>query len=133
MENQNSEIAQVQITPELLGKRDAYWRAANYLSVGQIYLRDNPLMRKPLKPEHIKPMLLGHRGTTPGQNFIYVHLKRIIKKYELNMIYVSGPGHGGPALVGSRLSTTITFEKMGWICPRSETGNGKIKRLNQAL
>src|SRR5680860_1306329 len=101
MENQKSKKGQSQVAPELLDKMDAYWRAANYLSVGQIYLWDNPLMRKPLKPEHIKPMLLGHWGTTPGQNFIYVHLNRIIKKYGLNMIYVSGPGHGGPALVGS--------------------------------
>ena len=80
---------------------DAYWRAANYLSVGQIYLRDNPLLKKPLEPEHIKNMLLGHWGTTPGQNFIYVHLNRVIKKYDLDMIYISGPGHGGPALVGN--------------------------------
>ncbi len=80
---------------------NAYWRAANYLSVGQIYLYDNPLLRKPLKLAHIKPMLLGHWGTTPGQNFIYVHLNRIIKEHDLNMIYVSGPGHGGPALVGN--------------------------------
>jgi xylulose-5-phosphate/fructose-6-phosphate phosphoketolase len=89
------------LSSELLRKIDAYWRAANYLSVGQIYLYDNPLLREPLKPEHIKHMLLGHWGTTPGQNFIYVHLNRIIKKYDLNMIYVSGPGHGGPALVGN--------------------------------
>ena len=87
--------------PESLQKIDAYWRAANYLSVGQIYLRDNPLLREPLLPEHIKPMLLGHWGTTPGQNFIYVHLNRIIKQFDLNMIYISGPGHGGPALVGN--------------------------------
>ena len=78
---------------------DAYWRAANYLSVGQIYLYDNPLLLEPLKLEHVKPRLLGHWGTTPGQNFIYVHLNRIIKQYALNMIYISGPGHGGPALV----------------------------------
>jgi xylulose-5-phosphate/fructose-6-phosphate phosphoketolase len=89
------------LSSELLRKIDAYWRAANYLSVGQIYLYDNPLLREPLKPEHIKHMLLGHWGTTPGQNFIYVHLNRVIKKYDLNMIYVSGPGHGGPALVGN--------------------------------
>ncbi|ASV30866.1 MULTISPECIES: phosphoketolase family protein [Flavobacteriaceae] len=101
MENQNSKKGKMEIAPELLDKMDAYWRATNYLSVGQIYLRDNPLMRQPLKAEHIKPMLLGHWGTTPGQNFIYVHLNRIIKKYDLNMLYVSGPGHGGPALVGS--------------------------------
>jgi xylulose-5-phosphate/fructose-6-phosphate phosphoketolase len=84
-----------------LRKMNAYWRAANYLSVGQIYLYDNPLLRKPLKLEHVKPMLLGHWGTTPGQNFIYVHLNRVIKKYDLNMIYISGPGHGGPALVAN--------------------------------
>ena len=83
-----------------LQKLDAYWRAANYLSVGQIYLCDNPLLKVPLAPEHIKRMLLGHWGTTPGQNFIYTHLNRIINKYDLNMIYISGPGHGGPAVVG---------------------------------
>jgi xylulose-5-phosphate/fructose-6-phosphate phosphoketolase len=80
---------------------DAYWRAANYLSVGQIYLCDNPLLKQPLAPAHIKRMLLGHWGTTPGQNFIYTHLNRAIKKYDLDMIYMSGPGHGGPAVVGS--------------------------------
>jgi xylulose-5-phosphate/fructose-6-phosphate phosphoketolase len=80
---------------------DAYWRAANYLSVGQIYLKANPLMREPLAPEHIKHMLLGHWGTTPGQNFIYVHLNRLIRQYDLDMIYISGPGHGGPALVAN--------------------------------
>ncbi|MDE2483951.1 MAG: phosphoketolase family protein, partial [candidate division NC10 bacterium] len=89
------------LSPELLHKMDAYWRAANYLSVGQIYLYDNPLLREPLKLSHVKPTLLGHWGTTPGQNFIYVHLNRVIKKYDLDMIYISGPGHGGPALVGN--------------------------------
>jgi xylulose-5-phosphate/fructose-6-phosphate phosphoketolase len=89
------------LSKELLSKMDAYWRAANYLSVGQLYLRDNPLLRKPLKNSHVKSMLLGHWGTTPGQNFIYVHLNRVIKKYDLDMIYISGPGHGGPALVGN--------------------------------
>ena len=88
-----------QLGAELLGRIDAYWRAANYLSVGQIYLLDNPLLRTPLRREHIKPRLLGHWGTTPGQNFIYAHLNRVIKTYDLNAIYVSGPGHGGPALV----------------------------------
>jgi xylulose-5-phosphate/fructose-6-phosphate phosphoketolase len=87
------------LTPELLRQMDAYWRAANYLSVGQMYLRDNPLLREPLKLEHVKRMLLGHWGTTPGQNFMYVHLNRVIRKYDLDMIYVSGPGHGGPAVV----------------------------------
>jgi len=86
---------------EELRKIDAYWRAANYLSVGQIYLYDNPLLRVPLKLSHVKPLLLGHWGTTPGQNFIYVHLNRVINKYDLDMIYISGPGHGGPALVAN--------------------------------
>jgi xylulose-5-phosphate/fructose-6-phosphate phosphoketolase len=89
------------LSPELLHKIDAYWRATNYLSVGQIYLFDNPLLKRPLTIADIKPMLLGHWGTTPGQNFIYVHLNRAIKKYDLDMIYVSGPGHGGPAVVAN--------------------------------
>src|SRR5690606_24880452 len=85
----------------LLRRMDAYWRAANYLSVGQIYLLDNPLLREPLRLEHIKPRLLGHWGTTPGLNFIYVHLNRIIRERDVDMIYVTGPGHGGPALVAN--------------------------------
>jgi xylulose-5-phosphate/fructose-6-phosphate phosphoketolase len=89
------------LSPELLRKMNAYWRAANYLSVGQIYLFDNPLLKKPLKLEHVKPRLLGHWGTTPGLNFIYVHLNRIINQYDLNVIYVTGPGHGGPGLVAN--------------------------------
>ena len=88
-------------TALLLRKIDAYWRAANYLSVGQIYLYDNPLLKKPLKRGHIKPRLLGHWGTTPGLNFIYVHLNRVIKEQDLNMIYITGPGHGGPGLVAN--------------------------------
>jgi xylulose-5-phosphate/fructose-6-phosphate phosphoketolase len=89
------------LSQDLLNKMNAYWHAANYLSVGQIYLYDNPLLKVPLTLEHIKPRLLGHWGTTPGLNFIYVHLNRIIKKYDLNMIYVTGPGHGGPGLVAN--------------------------------
>ena len=89
------------LPPDLLQKMNAYWRAANYLSVGQIYLYDNPLLREPLKLAHVKPLVVGHWGTTPGQNFIYVHLNRVIKKYDLDMIYIAGPGHGGPALVGN--------------------------------
>src|SRR5438045_3244713 len=88
-------------SPDLLGKMNAYWRAANYLSVGQIYLYDNPLLKKPLKREHIKPRLLGHWGTTPGLNFIYVHLNRVIKARDLDVIYIAGPGHGGPGLVAN--------------------------------
>ncbi len=91
----------VTLSPALLDRIDAYWRAANYLSVGQIYLHDNPLLREPLTLAHVKRNLLGHWGTTPGQNFIYVHLNRIIKTYDLNLIYIAGPGHGGPALVGN--------------------------------
>jgi xylulose-5-phosphate/fructose-6-phosphate phosphoketolase len=89
------------LSGELLRKMDAYWRAANFLSVGQIYLYDNPLLKKPLTLQQVKPRLLGHWGTTPGQNFIYVHLNRVIKEHDLNMIYISGPGHGGPALVAN--------------------------------
>src|SRR5246127_5627990 len=86
------------LEPELLHKMDAYWRAANYLSVGQIYLYDNPLLKQPLAKEHIKPRLLGHWGTTPGLNFLYAHLNRVINKHDLEMIYITGPGHGGTAL-----------------------------------
>ena len=82
-------------------KINAYWRAANYLSVGQIYLLDNPLLREPLKIEHVKPRLLGHWGTTPGLNFIYAHLNRVIKRDDLNVIYICGPGHGGPGIVAN--------------------------------
>lgn len=89
------------LTDEELAKINAYWRAANYLSVGQIYLLDNPLLKEPLKLEHVKPRLLGHWGTTPGLNFLYVHLNRIIKKYDQNIIYIAGPGHGGPGLVAN--------------------------------
>jgi xylulose-5-phosphate/fructose-6-phosphate phosphoketolase len=110
---------------ELARKLDAYWRAANYLSVGQIYLCDNPLMREPLAVEHVKHMLLGHWGTTPGQNFIYTHLNRAINKYDLDMIYISGPGHGGPAVVaGTYLEGTYSevYANIG----RDEAG---LKRL----
>jgi xylulose-5-phosphate/fructose-6-phosphate phosphoketolase len=89
------------VAPKELAAIDAYWRAANYLSVGQIYLLDNPLLTEPLQPEHIKPRLLGHWGTTPGLNFLYAHLNRVIKSRDLNMIYVFGPGHGGPAAVAN--------------------------------
>ncbi|HET6142974.1 MAG TPA: hypothetical protein VFE02_05660, partial [Candidatus Acidoferrales bacterium] len=82
-------------------RMNAYWRAANYLSVGQIYLLANPLLREPLKIEHIKPRLLGHWGTTPGLNFIYVHMNRLIKKFDLDAIYIAGPGHGGPGMVAN--------------------------------
>jgi xylulose-5-phosphate/fructose-6-phosphate phosphoketolase len=101
MKTKNPKLMDKALSPDLLRNMNAYWRAANYLSVGQIYLYDNPLLKKPLKLEHVKPRLLGHWGTTPGLNFIYVHLNRVIDQYDLNMIYVTGPGHGGPALVAN--------------------------------
>jgi xylulose-5-phosphate/fructose-6-phosphate phosphoketolase len=98
-------VAELKETPSLTADEvrlmNAYWRAANYLSVGQIYLFDNPLLREPLTLEHVKPRLLGHWGTTPGLNFIYVHLNRLIKQHDLNVIYIAGPGHGGPGLVAN--------------------------------
>src|SRR5687767_1757101 len=86
---------------DTLRKIDAYWRAANYLSVGQIYLLDNPLLREPLRPEHVKPRLLGHWGTTPGLNLLYAHMNRAIRQRDLNALFVTGPGHGGPGLVAN--------------------------------
>ena len=89
------------LTTDMLDRMQRYWQAANYLTIGQIYLQDNPLLRYPLRPEHIKPRLLGHWGTSPGLSFIYVHLNRLIKEHDLTMIYLAGPGHGGPALVAN--------------------------------
>src|SRR6202163_5095045 len=93
--------SQEPLSPEELVALDAYWRAANYLSVGQIYLLENPLLREPLRIEHVKPRLLGHWGTTPGLNFLYAHLNRLIKARNQEMVYVTGPGHGGPGLVAN--------------------------------
>ncbi len=97
----DSDIAAQPLSKDEVNKLDAYWRAANYLSVGQIYLLDNPLLKQPLRIEHIKPRLLGHWGTTPGLNFIYAHMNRIIKKHEQSAIFIAGPGHGGPAVVAN--------------------------------
>ena len=113
------------LSPDLLRKMNAYWRAANYLSVGQIYLYDNPLLKTPLKLEHIKPRLLGHWGTTPGLNFIYVHLNRLIRKHDLNVIYITGPGHGGPGLVANTYLEG-TYSEIYPNISRDEEG---IKRL----
>ena len=95
----DSQGEEAPLSPDELRKLDAYWRAANYLAVGQIYLLDNPLLKEPLKREHIKPRLLGHWGTSPGLNMLCVHLNRVIKRDDLDMIYIIGPGHGGPSLV----------------------------------
>src|SRR6187200_2542304 len=94
-------VATQPLSQDELSKIHAYWRAANYLSVGQIYLYANPLLREPLKLEHVKPRLLGHWGTTPGLNFIYAHMNRLICARDLNVLYVTGPGHGGPGLVAN--------------------------------
>ncbi|HVM50047.1 MAG TPA: phosphoketolase family protein [Candidatus Acidoferrum sp.] len=113
------------LSPGLLAKMNAYWRAANYLSVGQIYLYDNPLLRKPLKIEHVKPRLLGHWGTTPGLNFLYVHLSRLIKQHDLDAIFIAGPGHGGPAVVANTYLEG-TYSEMYPNITQDETG---MKRL----
>ena len=110
---------------EELEKIDAYFRAANYLSLGQLYLKDNPLLKEPLKLEHIKPNVVGHWGTAPGQNFVYVHLNRIIKKYDLDMIYVSGPGHGGQAIV----SNTYLEGSYSEIYPNITEDENGLKKL----
>src|SRR6058998_653032 len=89
------------LSPQEIDNLDAYWMAANYLTVGQIFLRANPLLREPLRPEHIKPRLLGHWGTSPGLSLLYVHLNRLIVERDLDVIYLTGPGHGGPALVAN--------------------------------
>ena len=113
------------LTADELSSLHSYWRAANYLSVGQIYLYDNPLLREPLKLEHVKPRLLGHWGTTPGLNFIYVHLNRIVKKYDLNVIYIAGPGHGGPGIVANTYLEG-TYSEFYTSIPQNEEG---LKRL----
>jgi len=119
------------LSPELLHKIDAYWRAANYLSTGQIYLYDNPLLKRPLTLADVKHMLLGHWGTTPGQNFIYVHLNRVIKEYDLDMIYVSGPGHGGPAVVSNTYLEAHTARSIP-ISARTKPACGSNRSTNTA-
>ena len=113
------------LTPDLLRKMDAYWRAANYLSVGQIYLLDNPLLKSPLTLAHIKPRLVGHWGTAPGLNFIYVHLNRVIKERDLSILFITGPGHGGPAIVAN-----VYLEKTySEVYPNITQDEAGIKRL----
>src|SRR5215475_12954046 len=110
---------------DVLRKMDAWWRAANYLSVGQTYLYDNPLLKEPLKQEHVKPRLVGHWGTTPGLNFIYVHLNRLIKQRDLNMIYIIGPGHGGPGIVANTWLEG-TYSEIYPNMPQNEEGMKKL-------
>ncbi len=118
-------VSATPLSPDELARMDAYWRAANYLSVGQIYLYDNPLLHEPLAPEHVKPRLLGHWGTTPGLNFVYVHLNRVIKRYDLDMIYVIGPGHGAPGIVANAYLEG-TYSEVYPHIPRNAEG---IRRL----
>src|SRR5215218_1233363 len=125
MHSQTSTADSSPLSAEGVRLLDAWWRAANYLSVGQIYLLDNPLLREPLRIEHVKPRLLGHWGTTPGLNFVYAHMNRAITAHDLNAIYVTGPGHGGPGLVASTYLEGTYSE----VYPRiAETGEG-LRRL----
>jgi xylulose-5-phosphate/fructose-6-phosphate phosphoketolase len=127
MDAARTELARNPLDPELLRKINAYWRAANYLSVGQIYLLDNPLLKQPLTLAHVKPRLLGHWGTTPGLNFIYVHLNRIIRQYDLNVIDVTGPGHGGPGLVANTYLEG-SYSELYPDIPQDEEGMKKLFR-----
>src|SRR3982750_2556424 len=113
------------LSGDALWKMDAYWRGADYLSVGQIYLRAHPPLEVPLATKHLKPRLLGHWGTTPGLNFLYVHLNRLIKQNDLDMIYITGPGHGGPALVANAYLEGTYSE----VYPNISTDEVGMKRL----
>src|ERR1700756_5129031 len=113
------------LSAEKLNLMDAYWRAANYLSVGQIYLLDNPLLIEPLELKHVKPRLLGHWGTTPGLNFIYVHFNRLITNYDLNVIYLAGPGHGGPGMVANTYLEG-TYSEVYPNIPQNEAGMNSL-------
>ncbi|WP_084705162.1 phosphoketolase family protein [Beijerinckia mobilis] len=123
---QNSTIGQV-LSPDLMRRMDSWWRAANYLSVGQLYLLDNPLLRRPLAPEDIKPRLLGHWGTTPGLNFIYVHLNRIIRKRDLDILFIAGPGHGAPGLIANGWLEG-TYSEFYPVISRDEDGMRRLFR-----
>ncbi len=117
------------LSAEELHQIDAYWRACNYLCAGMIYLYDNPLLREPLKAEHIKKRLLGHWGSDPGQNLVWVHLNRLIRKHDLNMIYISGPGHGAPAMLSNAWLEGTYSE----IYPGQEPGPGRPAEVLPAV
>ncbi|MFO0864824.1 MAG: hypothetical protein U0744_09265 [Gemmataceae bacterium] len=119
---------QEKLAAEELRKMDAYWRALNYLAVGQIYLLDNPLLREPLKREHIKPRLLGHWGTSPGLGMLCVHLNRVIKKDDLNLIYIIGPGHGSPSLVA-----VVPRRNLQRVLPQHQPGRRRNEATVQAV
>ena len=125
----DSQGKEAPLSADELRKMDAYWRASNYLSVGQIYLLDNPLLKEPLKREHIKPRLLGHWGTSPGLNMLCVHLNRVIKRDDLNMIYIIGPGHGGPSLVAHAYLEGTYSE----VYPEHQPGRGGDEEAVQAV
>src|SRR3982751_3663890 len=118
------------LTTEELRGMDAYWRAANYLSVGQIYLLANPLLTEPLSPDHVKPRLLGHWGTTPGLNFLYAHLNRAIRRRDLEAIFVVGPGHGGPAAVANAWLEGTYSESYPQV-PRNAVGMARLFRSEE--
>src|SRR5215813_15089709 len=118
-------VAGSPLSPESLERMNAYWRATNYLSVGQIYLMDNPLLREPLRPEHVKPRLLGHWGTTPGLNILYTHLSRIIGERQREIIYITGPGHGGPGIVANTWMEG-TYSEIYPNMPQNEEGMKKL-------
>src|SRR5579871_5446184 len=115
------------LSEDLLAKMNAYWRAANYLSVGQIYLKDNPMLHRPLTLDDIKPRLLGHWGTTPGLNFIYAHMNRVIKARDLDAIYIAGPGHGGPGVLAN-VYLEGTYSEYYPAIGRDEEGMRKLFR-----
>ena len=129
MQSQQTETlmssSETPLSADELALTDAFWRAANYLSVGQIYLLANPLLKQPLTLEHIKPRLLGHWGTTPGLNFVYLHMNRVIKKYDLNAIYITGPGHGGPGVIANVYLEGTYSERYPNI-PQNESGIQKL-------
>ena len=127
-----SPIDRTSLSPEMIRLMQAWWRPANFLSVGQMYLLDNPLLDEPLKPEHIKPRLLGHWGTTPGINFIYVHLNRISKEQDVNVLFIAGPGHGAPGIVANTWLEG-TYSELYPEVPQDKEGMRRLYRQSLSL